>query len=37
MSLDSIIFLLELYWPFLAGALVIGLVTGWLTYQAPRS
>ena len=35
MSLDSILYLLELYWPFLLGALVVGLATGWFTYQAP--
>ncbi len=34
MSLDSLLFLLELYWPFLLGALAIGLLTGWFTYQA---
>jgi hypothetical protein len=37
MSLDSLIYLVELYWPFLTGALVIGLLTGWFTYQSPRS
>lgn len=35
MSLDSLVFLLELYWPFLLAALVVGLLTGWFTYQAP--
>jgi hypothetical protein len=35
MSLDSFVFLFELYWPFLAGALLIGLLTGWFTYQTP--
>lgn len=34
MSLDSALYLLELYWPFLAGALVIGVLTGWFTYRA---
>lgn len=31
MSLDGLMFLLENYWPFLLGALLIGLVTGWLS------
>jgi len=35
MSVDSLIYLLEVYWPYLAGAAVIGLVTGWVTYQVP--
>ena len=34
MSLDSLIYLLELYWPFLSAAAVIGLATGWLSYKA---
>jgi hypothetical protein len=33
MSLDSLVYLLELYWPFLAAAAVIGLVTGWFAYK----
>lgn len=35
MSLDSWLYLIELYWPFLLGALVIGLITGWFTDRAP--
>jgi hypothetical protein len=35
MSLDSLTFLLELYWPFLVGAMAIGIATGWLTYRSP--
>lgn len=35
MSLDSLIYLVEVYWPFLLGALFIGLATGWFTY--PKS
>lgn len=31
MTLDSLTYLLELYWPFLAGALAIGLVAGWMS------
>lgn len=34
MSLESLLFLLEFYWPFLLGALGVGLLTGWFTYRA---
>lgn len=37
MSLDSLIFLLGLYWPFLLGAAAIGIATGWLSYSSPGS
>lgn len=39
MSLDSFIFLLENYWIYLSLAMLIGLITGWLSYapnQAPK-
>jgi hypothetical protein len=32
MSLDSLVYLLGIYWPYLAGAVVVGLCTGWFTY-----
>lgn len=35
MSMDSLIYLLEIYWPFLLGALAVGVGTGWFTYSAP--
>lgn len=35
MSIDSLTYLLELYWPFLAGATLIGLVAGWFS-AAPK-
>jgi hypothetical protein len=35
MSLDSLIYLLEVYWPYLLAAGAIGLLTGWFTYQSP--
>jgi hypothetical protein len=35
MSLDSLVYLVEIYWPFLLGAGAVGLATGWLTYPAP--
>ena len=31
MTLDSLIYLMEIYWPFVLGAAAIGLVTGWLS------
>jgi len=31
MPVDALLLIAENYWPFLAGALVIGLVTGWVT------
>lgn len=31
MTLDSLTYLLEFYWPFVLGAALIGLVTGWLS------
>lgn len=31
MSLDSLLYLLEVYWPFLLAAAAIGVVTGWLS------
>lgn len=36
MSVDSVIYLLEIYWPYLTGALVVGLLTGWFTYSGAR-
>lgn len=36
MSLDSLIYLLEIYWPFLLCAFTIGLGTGWFTYPKPN-
>jgi hypothetical protein len=32
MSLDSLLYLLEMYWPFLLAAFAIGLGTGWFSY-----
>ena len=34
MSLDSLVYLLELYWPFLVAAAAVGILTGWFTYQS---
>ena len=35
MSVDSLVYLLGVYWPFLLAALGIGVMTGWFTYQRP--
>jgi len=35
MSLDSLIYLTGIYWPYLAGAVLIGLCTGWLSFSRP--
>lgn len=32
MSLDSLIYLLGFLWPYVLGALLVGIATGWLTY-----
>lgn len=37
MSWDGLVYLLQIYWPFLAGAGAIGLVTGWLSLTAPKA
>jgi hypothetical protein len=37
MSLDSLIYLFELYWPFLLASFAIGLVTGWFSLTAKKS
>lgn len=31
MSLDSALYLIGVYWPYIAGGLVIGLLTGWFS------
>jgi LPXTG-motif cell wall-anchored protein len=31
MTLDSLTYLLEVYWPFILGALLVGLLTGWFS------
>ncbi len=31
--LDTVSYLLQFYWPFALGALVIGLVTGWFSVE----
>lgn len=36
MTLDSLTYLLEVYWPFVLGALVIGLLTGWFSVSRPK-
>lgn len=36
MTLDSLTYLVEVYWPFLAGALVAGLITGWFSISKSK-
>jgi len=36
MTLDSLSYLLEIYWPFVLAALGIGLATGWFSYSETR-
>jgi len=36
MTLDSLMYLLEVYWPFVLGAGAIGLVTGWLSVRTRK-
>lgn len=36
MTLDSLIYLLEVYWPFVVGAGAIGLVTGWFSVRVRK-
>lgn len=37
MSIDSVTYLLAIYWPYLAGALLIGVAAGWFSYARPKS
>lgn len=37
MSLDSLIYLVEMYWPILLGAFAIGLGTGWFSLTGRKS
>ena len=36
MTIDTITFLLGVYWPYLATAAVIGLGAGWFSLSAPK-
>ena len=36
MTLDSLIYLLEVYWPFVLGAGVVGLGTGWFSVASRK-
>jgi hypothetical protein len=37
MSIPSLTYLLAIYWPYMAGALIVGLVAGWFSYSRPKS
>ncbi|GEM_PF-1045717 len=32
----SLIFLVSVYWPYMLGALLVGVVTGWLSLSKPK-
>lgn len=36
MSLDSVTYLLAIYWPYACGALAVGLVAGWFSYARSK-
>jgi hypothetical protein len=36
MLLDSISYLLAVYWPYVVGALAIGLAAGWFSFSPAR-
>jgi hypothetical protein len=36
MSFDALSYLFDIYWPYLLGAVVIGLGAGWFSYSAPK-
>ena len=36
-SIDSLTFLLGIYWPYVLGALVIGLGSGWFSFSRPKA
>ena len=37
MSLDSLMYLLAISWPYMGGAGVIGAAAGWFSYARPKS
>lgn len=37
MDLDSLAYLAGFYWPYLAGAALIGLVVGWRSFTPPKA
>lgn len=36
MDLDSLAYLLGVYWPYLTAAALIGLVVGWRSFTPPK-
>ncbi len=34
--MDWVAYLVEVYWPFMVGALLVGLLTGWLSVSARK-
>lgn len=37
MTIDTVAYLVEVYWPFVLGAALIGLVTGWWSVRRKGS
>jgi hypothetical protein len=37
MSLDSLIYLVEIYWPFLLAAFAIGIGSGWFSLNQKKN
>ena len=37
MDFESLAYLLGIYWPYLAGAALIGLVVGWRSFTPPKA
>jgi hypothetical protein len=35
-SLDSLSYLFEIYWPYMLAVLIVGLGSGWVSYTVPR-
>jgi hypothetical protein len=36
-QVTALIYLLGFYWPYLLGALAIGIVAGWFSYARPKA
>jgi hypothetical protein len=37
MSIDSVMYLLAIYWPYMTAAVLIGAAVGWFSYVRPKS
>ena len=36
MSVDSLMYILGIYWPYMVAAAVIGVSAGWLSFARPK-